>query len=81
MPTASLVLKNSVALTGVVGIGTVGLFAILVIGRFYGSLTTFNGALLFFGPVCCWLLEVPPRFIGGAAIGTVSCLMLIAVIY
>ena len=78
---ASLVLKNPVAPTGVIGIGTVGLFAILVIGRFYGSLTTLNAALLFFGPVCCWLLEVPPRFIGVARLGLVSCLVLIAVIY
>ena len=78
---ASLVLKNPVAPTGVIGIGTVGLFAILVVGRFYGSLATLNAVLLFFGPVCCWLLEVPPRFIGVARLGLVSCLVLIAVVF
>ena len=78
---ASLVLKNPVAPAGVIGIGTVGLFAILVVGRFYGSLGTLNAVLLFFGPVCCWLLEVPPRFIGVARLGLVSCLVLIAVVF
>ncbi len=51
-------------MTGVIGVGVVGLFALLVVGRFFGSFTTLNAALLFFGPLLCWLPELPPRFRG-----------------
>jgi len=50
--------------SGAVGLGIVGLFSILVIGRFYGQLTTANAALLFAGPLLCWLPELPARFQG-----------------
>ena len=44
---------------GVLGPGVVGLFAVLVAGRFFGELTTVNAALLFFAPLLCWLPELP----------------------
>jgi hypothetical protein len=54
---ASLALLVSPDVEGVVGLGVVGLFALLVIGRFFGTLTDGNAALLFFGLLLCWLPE------------------------
>jgi hypothetical protein len=56
---ASLALARPPDLQGVLGIGVVGLFALLVMGRFFGTLTTTNAALLFFAPLLCWLPELP----------------------
>jgi len=56
---ASLVLSGRPDVNGVLGLGVVGLFAVLVIGRFFGQLTTVNAALLFFGLLLCWLPEAP----------------------
>jgi hypothetical protein len=56
---ASLVLSGRPELGGVLGLGVVGLFALLVIGHFFGQLSTGHAALLFFGPLVCWLPELP----------------------
>jgi len=56
---ASLALKGEFTLDGVLGLGVVGLFALLVIGRFFGELTWTNAVLLFFAPLLCWLPELP----------------------
>jgi hypothetical protein len=56
---ASLALSGRPGLQGVLGLGVVGLFALLVVGRFFGELTTGNAALLFFAPLLCWLPELP----------------------
>jgi hypothetical protein len=48
--------------TGGIGVGVVGLFGLLVIGRFFGQLTTAHAALLFSAPLLCWvpvLLQIP----------------------
>lgn len=45
--------------TAIVGIGVVGLFGLLVIGRFFGSLTTEHALLLGFAPLLAWLPELP----------------------
>jgi hypothetical protein len=41
------------------GVGLVGLVALLVAGRFLADLTTLHAALLLFAPVLCWLPELP----------------------
>jgi hypothetical protein len=56
---ASLLTPKSPNLEGVVGLGVVGLFALLVIGCFFGGLTRANAALLFFAPLLGWLPELP----------------------
>jgi hypothetical protein len=56
---ASLALSGPSDLRGVLGPGVVGLFALLVVGRFFGELTTGNAALLFLAPLLCWLPELP----------------------
>jgi hypothetical protein len=56
---ASLVLKGTPELNGVVSVGIVGLFALLLVGRFFGQLTTTNALLLFCAPLLTWGAEVP----------------------
>jgi hypothetical protein len=56
---ASLALARPPDLRGVLGIGVVGVFALLVMGRFFATLSTTNAALLFFAPLLCWLPELP----------------------
>jgi hypothetical protein len=56
---ASLLLPKSIHLDGAVGVGIVGLFALLVVGRFFGELTTARAAILFISPLACWLTELP----------------------
>jgi hypothetical protein len=56
---ASFALPHPPNLTGVLGLGIVGLFALVVVGRFFGSLTTANAAALLFAPLLCWLPELP----------------------
>ncbi len=56
---ASLLLRRLPDQAGIVGLGIVGLFAVLVAGRFFGSLTTLHGVVLFFSLVLAWLPELP----------------------
>src|SRR5262249_10274173 len=56
---ASWALSGPTDVTGPLGLGVVGLFALLVIGRFFGQLTTGHAALLFAAPLLCWLPELP----------------------
>jgi hypothetical protein len=55
---ASLFIKGDVSLNGVLGMSVVGLFAVLVMGHFFGELTWTNAALLFFAPLLGWLPEL-----------------------
>jgi hypothetical protein len=56
---ASFFLRGNPDLRGVLGVGIVGLFALLVVGRFFGKLTTTNAVLLFAAPLLAWLPELP----------------------
>jgi hypothetical protein len=47
-------------LRGAIGVGIVGLFALLVIGRFFGNLSTSNALVLFCTPLLPWLAELAP---------------------
>lgn len=58
---ASLALTDPPDTAGPIGLGIVGLFAVLIVGRFFGSLTTLNATLLFVAPLIGWLFELPPR--------------------
>lgn len=62
---ASLCRSDAGALEGLLGLGVVGLFALLVIGRFFGELSTAHALLLLLAPLLCWLPELPyVRWIG-----------------
>jgi hypothetical protein len=45
---------------GAIGVGVVGLFALLVVGRLFAGLTDVNAALLFAAPLLGWLPEMLP---------------------
>jgi hypothetical protein len=57
---ASLLLPGSIDAAAATGLALVGLFALLVIGRFFGELTTNHAIALFLAPLLCWLPELPP---------------------
>jgi hypothetical protein len=44
---------------GAIGIGVVGLFGLLFIGRYFGGLTTGRALTVFFAPLMCWATELP----------------------
>jgi hypothetical protein len=56
---ASLALPSPVDVRGVLGVGVVGLFALLIVGRFFGELTSLNAGLIFAAPLLCFLVELP----------------------
>lgn len=51
-------LNGTADLRGTISVGIAVLFAILVVGRFFGNLTTTNAFLLFFAPLLGWLPEL-----------------------
>ncbi len=52
-------IARPLASEGAIGIGVVGLFGLLFIGRFFGALTTERALVLFFAPLLCWVTELP----------------------
>ena len=56
---AALVLPGSSRGTGPIGVAVVGLFSLLVIGHFFGQLTTAHASLLLCAPLLGWLPELP----------------------
>jgi hypothetical protein len=56
---ASLVLPGPSRGTGPIGVAVVGLFSMLVIGHFFGELTTTHAILLLCAPLLGWLPELP----------------------
>jgi hypothetical protein len=82
---AALVLPRPPELRGVLSFGVVGLFALLVIGHFFGQLATNHAALLFFGTLLCCLPELPflrrmrPRWRGLVRVVLVAVPVVVAV--
>jgi hypothetical protein len=56
---ATLFLSRTSWATGPPGLPIVGLFSLLVIGRFFGELTSVHAVLLFCAPLLGWLGELP----------------------
>ncbi|HUY90179.1 MAG TPA: hypothetical protein VMV10_15690 [Pirellulales bacterium] len=44
---------------GLIGLGVIGLFGILFIGRFFGRLSTGAALAVLFAPLLCWATEAP----------------------
>ena len=65
---ASLARKDNPGIEGALGVGVVGLFALLLIGRLFAALTDVNAALLFVTPLLAWLPELLPSRIRGRAL-------------
>jgi hypothetical protein len=56
---ASLALTGQANRMASLGVGLIGLFGLLMIGRFFGSLTTTHALLLFLALLLCWVPEAP----------------------
>ncbi len=56
---AALILPRSPCAAGPLGVGLVVLFSLLVIGRFFGDLSSAHAVLLFCAPLVGWLPELP----------------------
>ncbi len=67
---ATYLMRKKTSLSGVIGIGVVGLFGVLFIGRFFGRLSTVCALTLLLAPLLLWISEVPslrhrkPWFVG-----------------
>src|SRR5712692_1943360 len=57
---ASMALRNADCVANTLGFAVVGLFALILMGHFFGVLTWTNAALLFFAPVLVAFPELPP---------------------
>jgi hypothetical protein len=57
---AARLLEKLPATEGAVGVGLVALFGILMMGRFFGELSTGRALVLFVAPLLCWVTELPP---------------------
>ena len=55
----SLALKQPDAGEGLIGIGVVGLAGLLIVGHFFGRLTTARAWAIFAAPLMCWIAELP----------------------
>jgi hypothetical protein len=75
---ASLVFSEIPDLRGAIGVGVIGLFSLLVVGRFFGSLTTANFAALFAAPLLGWIPEVLPIRRAGPYVRSVARMVLVA---
>jgi hypothetical protein len=75
---ASIAVPGSAPATSSLGLGLVGLFSLLILGRFFGELPTPWAAVLFASVLLPWLPEVPrlralgPRLRGLAAVLVVA---------
>ncbi|HXT59773.1 MAG TPA: hypothetical protein VN699_14140 [Pirellulales bacterium] len=56
---ASCLIGERLEMQGAIGIGIVGLFSLLFIGRFFGGLSTASALAMFFAPLLCWATEIP----------------------
>jgi hypothetical protein len=52
-------MRKATNLRGTIGIGVVGLFGVLFIGRFFGRLSTLCALTLLLAPLLLWTLEIP----------------------
>lgn len=43
----------------IIGVGVVGLFGLLFIGRFFGELSTGDALVMLLAPLLCWITEIP----------------------
>jgi hypothetical protein len=57
---ASLAIAGPPASGGAVALGVLGLFSLLIIGHFFGSLTPTHAVLLFAAPLAGWVPEMVP---------------------
>lgn len=75
---ASSLIAARPAMSGAIGVGVVGLFGLLFVGRFFGGLSTGRTLALFLAPLLCWASELstlrgrPPWLIGAIRLALVA---------
>lgn len=55
----SRLVTSRAACPGAVGIGIVSLFGVLMLGRFFGELSTGRAVVIVLAPLLCWVTELP----------------------
>lgn len=74
---------SNVDMTAIIGIGAVGLFGVLFVGRFFGRLSTPCAVSILLAPLLCWVTEAPvlrqraPWIVGSVRLGLVAIPLLI----
>jgi hypothetical protein len=63
---AALGLRWRPGSAGAVSVGVIGLFAVLVVGRFFGELRTLHGVILLATPLLVCVLALLPRQVSSA---------------
>ena len=56
---ATCLMRKQARLSGAIGIGVIGLFGVLFIGRFFGRLSTVCALTLLLTPLLLWVSEIP----------------------
>lgn len=69
--------SEKLGLAAIIGVGVIGLFGVLMIGRFFGRLSTGSAVVLMLAPVLCWATELP--FLRGRKSRLVGSLRLVLV--
>jgi hypothetical protein len=70
-----------------IGIGVVGLFGLLFIGRFFGQLSSASSLAMMLSPLLCWVTEVPlirrqqPWMVGTLRLTCVACVLLVVLVF
>ncbi|HEV3024411.1 MAG TPA: hypothetical protein VGX76_18170 [Pirellulales bacterium] len=83
---ASLVMGRPQVASAAIGPAVVGLFALVVVGRFFADLTTLHAVLLFAATLGCWVSALPyirnlrPAMIGACRLAAVAVPLAIVVI-
>lgn len=83
---ASYLIATRFATHGTIGIGVVGLFGLLFVGRFFGNVSTGRALALFLAPLLCWVSELPilrgrqPWLIGAVRLALVAVPLVVVVV-
>lgn len=51
--------SNDICEFGIIGIGVIGVSGLLVIGRFFGEISTYSALTIQLAPLLCWATEIP----------------------
>jgi len=83
---ASYLFTTRSAMHGAIGIGVVGQFGLLFVGRLFGDVSTGRTLALFLAPLLCWVSELPilrgrqPWLIGAARLALVAVPLLVVLV-
>jgi urea transporter len=56
---ASYIARSQSTSDGSLGMGVIGIFSVVLVGRFFGQLSTVQSACLLLAPMLAWTVELP----------------------